>query len=97
MRAPTITSQSRSALPSCWPAFGRRFAGRPQLKLFTGLPIRLGDVEIDFQARRITSGERQVRLTPKELDLLWYLVAHPNRAIAHRELLAGHLGSGVRR
>jgi two-component system KDP operon response regulator KdpE len=59
----------------------------PAAQLFTGLPIRIGEVEIDFQARRITSGERQMRLTPKELDLLWYLFAHPNRAIAHRELL----------
>jgi two-component system KDP operon response regulator KdpE len=54
---------------------------------FRGLPIRLGETAIDFQARRVTSGERQARLTPKELDLLWYFVSHPNRAIAHRELL----------
>jgi two-component system KDP operon response regulator KdpE len=40
----------------------------------------------------VTSGEHQVRLTPKELDLLWYLVAHPNRAIAHRELLQSTWG-----
>jgi len=64
----------------------------PAVQIFTGLPIRLGDVEIDFQARRITSGQRQVRLTPKELDLLWYFVAHPNRAIAHRELLQAAWG-----
>jgi two-component system KDP operon response regulator KdpE len=64
----------------------------PAVQGFTGLPIRLGDVEIDFQARRITSGGRQARLTPKELDLLWYLVAHPNRAISHRELLQAAWG-----
>lgn len=59
----------------------------PAVQVFTRLPIRFGDVEIDFQTRRVTSGEREMRLTPKETDLLWYLVAHPNRAIAHRELL----------
>ena len=61
-------------------------------QVFTGLPIPIGDVAIDFQARRITSGQRNVRLTPKELDLLWYLVADPNRAIPHRELLQAAWG-----
>ena len=28
----------------------------PTVQVFTGLPIRLGDVEIDFQARRVTTG-----------------------------------------
>jgi two-component system KDP operon response regulator KdpE len=49
--------------------------------------LTLADVEIDFQARVVMAGERQTRLTPKELDLLWYLVSHANRAITHRELL----------
>jgi two-component system KDP operon response regulator KdpE len=65
----------------------------PMAQVFAGLPICLGDVEIDFQARRVLSGKRQVRLTPKELDLLWYLVTHPNHAIAHRELLQAVWGA----
>ena len=28
-----------------------------------------------------------MRLTPKEFELLRYLVAHPNRTLTHRELL----------
>ena len=33
-----------------------------------------------------------MRLTPKELDLLWYLVAHPNHVVTHRELLQSTWG-----
>ena len=35
----------------------------------------------------MTAHGRHVRLTPKEFDLLRYLVAHANKAITHRELL----------
>jgi two-component system KDP operon response regulator KdpE len=45
------------------------------------------DIEVDFEARHVTVGGQRARLTPKELDLLRYLVTHPNKAIAHRELL----------
>lgn len=65
----------------------------PSAPPFTGLPIRLGEAEVDFQARRVTSGGSSVRLAPKELDLLWYLVSHPNRAIPHRELLQSVWGA----
>lgn len=49
--------------------------------------IRLEDLEIDFQSRHVGIGERQVRLTPKEFDLLRYLVAHANKTVPHQELL----------
>jgi two-component system KDP operon response regulator KdpE len=49
--------------------------------------IALDNVEIDFQSRKLIVTGREVRLTPKEFDLLRYLVLHPNKAIAHRELL----------
>src|SRR5262249_7898802 len=49
--------------------------------------VSLGSVEVDFDARRVTAAGRTMRLTPKEFDLLRYLVAHPNKAISHRELL----------
>jgi two-component system, OmpR family, KDP operon response regulator KdpE len=47
----------------------------------------LKDVEVDFVSRQVTVRGRNVRLTPKEFDLLRYLVIHPNKVIAHRELL----------
>jgi two-component system, OmpR family, KDP operon response regulator KdpE len=49
--------------------------------------IMLENVEIDFQARKVIVAGTEVRLTPKEFDLIRYLVMHPNKAIPHRELL----------
>jgi two-component system, OmpR family, KDP operon response regulator KdpE len=49
--------------------------------------MTLGSVEIDFDTRQITSRGRNVRLTPKEFELLRYFVSHPNKVLSHRELL----------
>jgi two-component system KDP operon response regulator KdpE len=49
--------------------------------------LKLGAVEIDFDARQVAAGARQVRLTPKELDVLRYLASHANKTVTHRELL----------
>jgi two-component system KDP operon response regulator KdpE len=46
-----------------------------------------GELAIDFDARRVTRDGTSVRLTPKEFDLLKFLVSHPNKPIAHRKLL----------
>lgn len=44
-------------------------------------------VNIDLPSRQVTVLGRTSRLTAKEFDLLSYLLARPNRTIAHRELL----------
>jgi len=44
-------------------------------------------LEIDFETRRVHSHGRDVRLTPKEFELLRYLVAHAGKPVTHRELL----------
>ena len=49
--------------------------------------IVLEGLEINLETRRVTGGGKQVRLTPKEFDLLQYLVTHPNVPIAHGKLL----------
>jgi len=49
--------------------------------------VRLDDLEIDFGARAVLHPSGAVHLTPKELDLLRYLISHPNRTVSHRELL----------
>ncbi len=49
--------------------------------------LALGDVVIDFKARQAAVEGRAARLTPKEFDLLRFMVARPNRVITHRELL----------
>ena len=49
--------------------------------------LELGDTVIDLAARRIQVGAKEVRLTPKEYDLLHYLVSNANQVIPHRKLL----------
>jgi two-component system KDP operon response regulator KdpE len=49
--------------------------------------LHLEDLEINFSTRRIVAGGREVRLTPKEFDLLRYLVANANVPIPHDRLL----------
>ena len=45
------------------------------------------DLEIDFVMRNVRAGNKKVRLTPKEFDLLRYLVSQAGKPIPHRELL----------
>lgn len=49
--------------------------------------IAAGPLEIDFSARTVSHGATTAHLTPKELDLLRYLVEHQNEVVGHRELL----------
>ncbi len=49
--------------------------------------VALGDTTIDFDTREVVSAGRRVRLTPKEFDLLRYLVGHANKVLSHRQLL----------
>jgi two-component system KDP operon response regulator KdpE len=50
-------------------------------------PLLSQGVEIDLSSREATVHGRTSRLTPKEFDLLSYLLARPNKTVAHRELL----------
>ena len=58
----------------------------PQLSSETQV-VKFDDVEINFSLRRVSVGSRETRLTPKEFELLQYLVAHPNVPIPHTKLL----------
>jgi two-component system, OmpR family, KDP operon response regulator KdpE len=49
--------------------------------------IHLPGLEINLPMRRIVVKGREVRLTPKEFDLLQYLLANPNVPIPHGRLL----------
>ena len=55
--------------------------------------LKLDDVEINFESRRVIVAGRPLRLTSKEFDLLLYLATHRNRTIPHRELLREVWGS----
>lgn len=55
--------------------------------------VEVGDFRIDLATRSVTVAGRELKLTPKEFDLLLYLSQHPNRVIPHRTLLAAVWGA----
>ena len=54
--------------------------------------LEAGHFRVDLEARSVTVGDRQVHLTPKEYDLLVYLIRHPGKVLTHRTLLAAVWG-----
>jgi two-component system, OmpR family, KDP operon response regulator KdpE len=54
--------------------------------------IEVGDFSIDTAARKVILRHSEVRLTPKEFDLLVYMARRPGKVIHHRTLLAAIWG-----
>jgi two-component system KDP operon response regulator KdpE len=50
-------------------------------------PFTSRDLEIDFSSRRVRVKGGNIRLTPKEFDLLRHLVMRGGKPVPHRELL----------
>jgi two-component system KDP operon response regulator KdpE len=50
-------------------------------------PIVAGELTLNAATRRVIVRGQEVRLTPKEFDLLHYLASHPNAPIPHGNLL----------
>ena len=55
--------------------------------------IKIGDFQIDLSGHNVMVRGREVRLTPKEFDLLAYLARHPGKVLTHRVLLAAIWGA----
>ena len=51
-----------------------------------------GELHIDLETRLVTAGDREVRLTPKEFDLLLHFIRNPGKVLTHRALLAAVWG-----
>ena len=49
--------------------------------------VHIEKLVIDFATRTVSNGGAATRLTPKELDLLRFLIQHANQAVSHRALL----------
>src|SRR4030088_2376531 len=49
--------------------------------------IDIGHFHIDVQAHSVQVKGREIRLTPKEFDILTYLARHSERVVTHRALL----------
>ena len=54
---------------------------------------QVGDFRLDNTKRIVAVNGKEVHLTPKEFDLLGYLIEHHDRVITHRTLLAKIWGS----
>lgn len=54
--------------------------------------IEIGDFRVDVPGHRVEVRKREVRLTPKEFDVLVYLARHPDKVVTHRALLSSVWG-----
>jgi len=65
-----------------------RAALRHQLQVQGERPVfRSGELSVDLVRRIVKVGEREVKLSPKEYDLLRLLVQHAGKVLTHRFLL----------
>ena len=65
-----------------------RAALRHQLQVHGERPIfRSGELSVDLVRRIVKVGEREVKLSPKEYDLLRVLVQHAGKVLTHKFLL----------
>jgi len=55
--------------------------------------IAAGEFKIDLEGHSVTLSGRDVRLTPKEFDLLVYMAQHPRKVITTRKLLGAIWGA----
>jgi two-component system KDP operon response regulator KdpE len=54
--------------------------------------LTAGEFSIDTSARRVTVRGREIHLTPKEYELLTYLMRHAGKVLTHRSLLSAVWG-----
>jgi two-component system KDP operon response regulator KdpE len=65
-----------------------RAALRHRLQTHGEKPVfRSGDLTVDLVRRLVTVREQEVKLTPREYDLLRLLVAHAGKVLTHRHIL----------
>jgi two-component system, OmpR family, KDP operon response regulator KdpE len=65
-----------------------RAAVRHQLQVQGERPIfRVGDLSIDLVRRIVKVGDKEIKLSPKEYDLLRLLVQHAGKVLTHKFLL----------
>jgi two-component system KDP operon response regulator KdpE len=71
-------------------ALRRAYAEKPDDE---GSPVLdVGDFRLDLENRSLVVTGLEVHLTPKEYDLMVYLLSHPGKVLTHRTLLAAIWG-----
>lgn len=76
-----LTARVRAAIRRAQPA------GEP-----AGNILRAGEITLDPERRAVSKEGTPVRLTPREFDLLYYLMLNAGKPIAHSQLLAAVWG-----
>lgn len=54
--------------------------------------LKEGDFQIDLERREVQVAGKEIRLSPKEFDLLVYFLRHPGKVLTHRMLLGNTWG-----
>ena len=54
--------------------------------------LDVGDFRVDIEGHSITHRDKELRLTPKEYDLMVYFARNPGKVLTHRALLAAVWG-----
>jgi two-component system response regulator MprA len=57
--------------------------------------LRFADVVLDPTSREVHRGERRLELTPREFDLLAFLLSRPRTALTRADVLTGAWAYGV--
>jgi two-component system KDP operon response regulator KdpE len=57
--------------------------------------VTLGDLTIDYDRRRVVRGDDEIRLTPKEFELLALLARNADRVLTHRTILKAIWGANA--
>jgi len=70
-----LTARIRAALR-------HRYQAQGELPVFVS-----GDLTVDLVRRRVTRAGREIKLSPKEFELLRHLVANAGKVLTHRHLL----------
>jgi len=70
-----------------------RTAMRHRMQRHAEIPVlKLGELEIDNVRHRVTRAEKEIKLTPKEFELLSLLARHAGAVITHKQVLAAVWG-----
>jgi two-component system KDP operon response regulator KdpE len=70
-----------------------RTAMRHRMQRNSEVPVfRVGEVEIDSIRHRVVRAGADIKLTPKEFELLSFLARHAGRIVTHRQILAAVWG-----
>jgi two-component system, OmpR family, KDP operon response regulator KdpE len=68
-------------------ALRHAFQAQGELPVFAS-----GDLAVDLVRRHVTRAGHEIKLSPKEFDLLRHLVMHAGKVLTHRQLLRGVWG-----